>query len=143
MASSNKETSIANVLRDFLPVVDKLDMLKGKYGEHPFGKQYVALAGNMRAAFSQMGVSEYEAAVGEPLDPGRYLALEEVYSSGQPKGTVLESLKPGMELKGNVIRLAECIASLGEETEEQEEQEDVDEEEVPSEDGDESVEDEK
>ena len=115
MASSNKETSIANVLRDFMVVKDKLDALKDQYETHPFGKQYTALAGNLNSAFSAMGVSEYTANAGEKIDPTRVLVVDEVYSTDFDKGTVVELLKPGLELKGNIIRLAECVGSLGEE----------------------------
>ena len=104
-----------------MPVIDKLDMLNEKYGEDEFGSKYVALAGNMKTAFSQMGVSEYQVAPGQSIDRSRCLAVEEVYSSEHPKDTIVEALTPGMELKGNVIRLAECVVSLGEEKAEEEE----------------------
>jgi molecular chaperone GrpE (heat shock protein) len=124
-ASSNQETSVANVLRSFLSVKDKLDMLKEQFSEDSFGKQYVALAGNFNSALTALGVSEYTATVGEPLDRARYLAVEEEYNTGHEKNTVLRPLRMGLELKGNVVRLAEVVGSLGEEMEEEEEKETV------------------
>lgn len=116
MASSNKETSIANVLRSFLPVKDQLEMLNNKYQDDEFGKNYGALHGNFNTAFTEMGVTEYTATVGEKIDRTRMLVVEEKYSPDHPKDTVLEPLKMGLELKGNVIILAECVASLGDES---------------------------
>merc|ERR1712087_556949 len=66
MASSNRETSTATVLRNFLPVKDKLDLLRQQYGEDDFGKQYGALAGNFNTALAEMGVTDYTAPAGEP-----------------------------------------------------------------------------
>lgn len=115
MASSNKETSIANVLRDFMVIKDKLEALKEQYENDDFGKQYTALADNFNTAFSAMGCTEYTATVGEKVDPTRVLVVDEEYSTDFDKGCVIKPLKMGLELKGNVIRLAECVASMGEE----------------------------
>lgn len=121
MASSNRETSIATVLRDFLPVKDKLDMLQAQYGDDEFGKQYTALAGNLNTAMGAMGVTEYAATVGEKVDRSRVLVVEEEVSD-KPEGTVLQPLRMGLELKGNVIRLAECVGSVGDKSEDEAEE---------------------
>ena len=117
MASSNREVSIATVLRSFLPVKDKLDALRQEYANDEFGKQYVALAGNFNAALGEMGVTDYTANVGETMDRTRVLAVEEEYSTEFAKDTIIRPLKMGLELKGNVVRLAECVVSLGDESE--------------------------
>ena len=117
MASSNQETSMANVLRSFLPVKEKLDALRQAYGEDEFGQKYTALVGNFNTCLAEMGVTDYTADPGEPIDRTRVLAVEEEYSTEFAKGSVIRPLKLGLELKGNVIRLAECVASLGDESE--------------------------
>jgi len=122
MASSNRETSIATVLRNFLPVKDKLDLLRQQYAENEFGKQYVDLAGSFNTALAEMGVTDYTAASGETADRTRVLVVEEENSAEYPKDTVIRPLKLGLELKGNVVRLAECVGSLGEEGEGEEEE---------------------
>ena len=125
MASSNKETSIANVLRDFMVIKDKLDSLKEQYDQDDFGKQYTALAGSFNGAFTAMGCSEYVATAGDKVNPQRVLVVEEEYSTDFDKGTIIRPLNPGLELKGNIIRLAECVGSLGEEGAEAEAAEDA------------------
>ena len=108
---------MANVLRSFLPVKETLDTLRQEYGEDEFGKAYVALVGNFNTCLAEMGVTDYTATPGETLDRTRVLAVEEEYSTEFAKDTVIRPLKLGLELKGNVIRLAECVASLGDESE--------------------------
>eukprot|EP00797_Seminavis_robusta_P011893 Sro190_g081840.1 n/a (270) ;mRNA; r:42602-43808 len=121
MASSNQETSVATVLRNFLPVKDILDKLQDKHSQDEFGKQYGALAGNFNTAMTQLGVSEYTATEGEPVDRTRYLVVEEELSPDVTESTVLRTLKNGLELKGNVVRLAEVVAKIKLEEEAEEE----------------------
>ena len=134
MASSNKETSIANVLRDFMVIKDKLDSLREQYEQDEFGKQYTALAGAFNGAFTAMGCSEYTATAGEKINPQQVLVVDEEYSTEFDKGTVIRPLRTGLELKGNIIRLAECVGSLGEEGAENEAAEDAGEGEQEAED---------
>lgn len=108
---------MANVLRSFLPVKETLDTLRQEYADDEFGKAYVALVGNFNTALAEMGVTDYTANPGETIDRTRVLAVEEEYSTEFAKDTVIQPLKLGLELKGNVIRLAECVASLGDESE--------------------------
>lgn len=117
MANSNQDTNMATILRSFLPVKDKLDMLRQSYGEDEFGQAYVALAGNFNTCLAEMGVTDYTVSPGDPVDRRRVVVVEEEYSTEFAKDTVVQPLKLGLELKGNVIRLAECVGSLGDESE--------------------------
>jgi len=117
--SSNKFAATASILAEFLPTLDKLNELRSQYADDPFGKQYGALPGALKEAFSEMGAEEYAASVGEKIDNTRIAVLESEYSEEHPVGTVLRPVRTGMELKGNVIRMAECVASLGPENQEE------------------------
>jgi len=120
MAASNKHTAEASVLREFLSVKDQLTGLQERFGEDDFGKQYNALKSALDTVFSDLGVAEYTTAPGDAVDRMRMLVVESENSEEFPKDTVLKPLKMGLELQGNVIRLAECVASLGSETAEEE-----------------------
>lgn len=93
--------------------MDKLKELRAKYGEDDFGKQYNALPGTLMAGFSAMGVVEYSVSAGEPVDLDRMVVVGEEHSAELPVGTVIREISPGLQLEGNVIRMAECVTSLG------------------------------
>lgn len=112
MNSSNKSSAMAGVLRDFLPVYDKMNSLKEKYVDDEFGSKYGGLT--MVPTFSKMGVKEFSVGKEEPVDGLRMQIVGSEFS-GAEKNTVIQELRPGMELDGNIIRPAEVIASLGEE----------------------------
>lgn len=117
--SSNKFAATASILAEFLPTLDRLSALQEKYQDDDFGKQYSAMAGALRAAFTEMGATEYTAKVGEVVDRNRVVVLESEHSVDAPADTVLRPVRVGMELSGNVIRMAECVASLGPESAEE------------------------
>jgi molecular chaperone GrpE (heat shock protein) len=120
MNSSSRSSATATVLAEFLPVYDKMSDLKEKYSSDQFGGKYGGLS--MDSTFAKMGVKEYTAAVGKPLDSFRMAAVESEYSTEFAKDAVIRPVAMGMELEGNVIRAAECVVSLG--SEEKEEAED-------------------
>ena len=105
----------ANVLREFLPVYDKMNQLKEKYADDEFGSKYSGLS--MTPTFNKMGVQEYTLAEGDPVDNFRAVVVDSEYSTTHPKDTVIRPTAMGLELEGNVIRSAECVASLGSEEE--------------------------
>eukprot|EP00977_Amphora_coffeiformis_P019629 scaffold7349_cov173-Amphora_coffeaeformis.AAC.110 len=120
LASSNKSGAMAGVLTSFVPVLDTLGELQDKYGEDEFGKSYNALQSVMRQVFTDLGAAEYSVAVGDKVDETRMVVVESQYSEEFPANTVIRPLVMGWELQGNVIRAAQCVASLGPEvTEEQ------------------------
>ena len=127
---------MASVLEKFLPVLDDFSMLETKYGEHDFGKSFNALGGAMRGAFKELGVTEYTVEVGSKVDRQRVNVVGEEYSEEFDKDTIIRPVTMGMELQGNVIRMAECVASLGSESEQEEaEEEESFDEAVPEEEG--------
>ena len=113
LQSSNKYSATAGGLAQVFPVLDRLEILRDHFESDEFGAKYSALAGGMRAAFTEMGVTEYTVGVGEPVDADRMLVVESEHSETVPKDCVLRPVAVGMELQGNVVRMAECVASLG------------------------------
>jgi molecular chaperone GrpE (heat shock protein) len=114
LASSNKFTSTAATLVEFLPALDAVEMLSEKYSTDEFGKQYNAVAGAMKTAFKELDVVPYEVKVGDIIDDARRIdVIESQYSTDYPKGSVIQVISQGMELKGNVVRPAKCVISLG------------------------------
>lgn len=119
MQSSNKETAVAAVVQNFLPVLDNLVDLKAKYGADDFGAKYAGLTGAMAGALKELGVKEYTVAEGDAVDAQRVTVVNEEHSSDVAKGSVIRPVSVGMELAGNVMRMAQVVASLGESEEEE------------------------
>ena len=106
----------ANVVREFLPVYDKMKKLNEQYAGDDFGKGYGGL--NMEGVFNKMKIQEYTVASGDAVDSYRMAVIDSEYSTELPKDTVIRPVAMGLELEGNVIRAAECVASLGSEEDE-------------------------
>lgn len=119
MNSSSREAAVASILTKFLPVLDDFIVLENKYARDDFGKSFNALGGAMRTALKELGVTEYEVQVGEKVDKQRVIVVQEEYSDEFEKDTVIRPIEVGLELQGNVMRQAECVASLGSETQEE------------------------
>ena len=117
--SSSREAAVASVLQNFLPVLDDLTCLQEKYGSDDFGKSFSALGGILQGVFKELGVVEYSIQPGDAVNKQRVEVVEEEYSEEFEKGTVIRPVSMGMELQGNVVRKATCVASLGSETTEE------------------------
>lgn len=98
-----------------MPIVDSVETLREKYGEDSFGKQYNAVSGSVKSALSELGVTSFEIKAGDVIDDPRKIdVIESQYSTEYPKkGSVIQVISNGMELKGNIVRPAKCIVSLG------------------------------
>lgn len=118
MNSSSREVAVASVLQSFLPIMDDFEELEQKYGNDDFGKSFSALGGTLKSAFKELGVQEYSVKEGDQVNKQRITVVEEEYSDEFPKDTVIRPVAVGMELQGNVMRMAECVASLGSEQDE-------------------------
>merc|ERR1712176_73101 len=115
IASTSQASATAAVLKDFLPMYDKLNTLKETYSDDEFGRKYSEL--NLQQTFSTLGVTDFNVEAGQTINNFRMKVLEKEVSTEQPKDTVLRQVAPGMELDGNVIRAALCVSSLGAEEE--------------------------
>ena len=111
MATSSQASATAGVLRDFLPAFDTLNNLQVKYSEDSFGSAYSELT--LGKTFADLGVTDYNVEPGEPVNNFRMKVLENELSTEFAKDTVIRQTVPGLEIDGNVIRAASCVASSG------------------------------
>ena len=89
--------------------------MKAKYAGDEFGSKYGGLS--IAETFSKMGVTDYSVEAGQPVDNIRMVVVETEYSNEFAKDTVIRQTAEGLELEGNVIRAAQCVASFGSEEE--------------------------
>ncbi|CAJ1955349.1 unnamed protein product [Cylindrotheca closterium] len=115
MNSSNKSSATASVLSEFLPLYDKFVSMREQYADTEFGSKYGYLT--IVDAFDKMGVTEYSLETGQDVDAYRMAAVESEYSTEIAKDKVIRPVAAGLELKGNVIRPAQCVVSAGPEEE--------------------------
>lgn len=113
LQSTNKYSATAAVLSEFLPAMDTLMSLREKYGDDEFGKMYNALPGAIKSGFTSMDCTEYEIAANEPFVASRMVVVASEPSDTVPKDCVIRTVVPGMELQGNMMRLAQVITSSG------------------------------
>ena len=114
--ADNKSASRSVVLQSFLPVLDELETLGQQYESNNFAKTLNSgLRSELDKSLNEFGVTEYMVESGMAMGSavGRVVAVEEEYSEEYAKGTVIRPLKSGLEIKGNVIRPAEVVGSLG------------------------------
>jgi len=121
LQSSNKDSSTANVVQKFLPVLDELAIIADKNGDNEFSKKYSSLG--LDSTFQELGVAAFTADVGGEVDMQRLTVVEEEYSNDFSKGTVIRPIAMGMELNGNVMRFAKVVGSLGSEADAKEAEE--------------------
>ena len=106
----------ASVLQSFLPAVDELNALGQKYEGVAFASTLDAgLRSEVNNQLGELGVSEYSVEAYVFPVSGRVVAVEEQYSDEFAKGSVIQMLRPGLEISGNVVRPAEVVGSLGSE----------------------------
>ena len=114
--ADNKMAARASVLQSFVPVLDELDEVGRKYQGNSFASTLDSgLRSELENSLMELGVKEYTVEVGDAIDGGRVVAIEEEYSEEAGKGTILQVLKTGLEISGNVVRPAEVVGSLGSE----------------------------
>jgi hypothetical protein len=111
---------MASVVQNFLPILEDLEQLQEQYGNDDFGKSYNALSGILRSGMKELGVEDFDIQAGSSPVDGRVSVVAEEYSEEFPQGTVIRTISTGMELQGNVIKMAECVVSLGKEEVEEE-----------------------
>ena len=113
LQSSNKYTATAAILTEFLPAMDDLYALKGRYETNEFGKMYNALPDAIRSGYTSMGCTEYSIDTNAIFDTNRMISIGTEPSTTVPKDGVVLTVKPGIELHGNIVRLAQVVTSVG------------------------------
>jgi len=111
----------AIVLQSFLPILDDLKSKGEVYADDEFAQKYAALGSDFSNCLTNLGVSEYTVAEGENINSLRTNTVEEEFSDSIAKGCVIAPVRLGYELKGNVMRMADVVVSLGSEAETSEE----------------------
>lgn len=112
--SDTKSAARATVMQSFLPVLEELDAVGAKYAGNAFAKTFDAgLRSEFENSLGELGVAEYVVEIGQTMDVGRVVAVEEEHSEYFAKGTVIRVLKSGLEISGNVVRPVEVVGSLG------------------------------
>ncbi|KAL3802297.1 hypothetical protein ACHAWO_002145 [Cyclotella atomus] len=113
--ADSKYAARASVIRTFMPVLDDLDTVADNFAGDEFATSLSALRSEFVNSLGQLGMSEYVASVGDVVDGRRIVAVDEEYSEEVAKGAVVSVLRNGLEVKGNVVRPAKCVGSLGSE----------------------------
>ena len=113
LQSSNKYTATAAILTEFLPAMDALNSLKGRYETNEFGKMYNALPDAIRSGFTTMGCTEYSIETNDMFDSNRMISVDTEPSTTVPKDGIIRTVIPGVELQGNTVRLAQVVTSAG------------------------------
>jgi len=114
-SKTNTLVLMASVLQSFLPILDELKYLEGKYSDDEFAKKYSALSWDFNNAMKALGVTEFTAKEGVKLNALRENPVKEDYSDDIEKGFVIAPVGVGFELDGNVMRMADVVVSLGSE----------------------------
>ncbi|HEX8552480.1 MAG TPA: nucleotide exchange factor GrpE [Abditibacteriaceae bacterium] len=103
-----RERAARNVLEDLLPVLDNLETglkyVRDAKDAESMKQGIEFIAQQFRDVIKNHGVEAIEAQ-GQPFDPLRHDALEEV-ASDAPEGTVVEETQRGYSYKGAVLRPA-------------------------------------
>lgn len=113
--ADSKYPARATVIQSFLPVLDELDSLESKYEGNSYASTLGAIRTGFKSSLQELGVSEFTVEVGEKIDVGRVVPVKEEHSEEFAEGQVISPLKLGLEIKGTVVRPAECVGSLGSE----------------------------
>ena len=115
--ADNKSAARASVLQSFLPVLDELEVIGTKYQGNSFASTLDSgLRSELQTSLNELNVQEYNVEVGDAIDVGRVVVVNEEYSEEHAKGTVIAALKSGLEISGNVVRPVEVVGSLGSES---------------------------
>jgi len=115
--NNNEEASRATTIQEFLPVLDELRNLDVTFSDDEFAKSYTALGKQFESSLTGLGLTQFSVAGGDELNRSRMAVVGEEYSDDVKKGIVMREERAGIEVTGNVIRLADCVVSLGSEAE--------------------------
>jgi molecular chaperone GrpE len=104
------------LLKDLLPVFDNLE----RAVQHADGAQDAkAVASGLRMVLKQFvdtlekGGIKRVAAVGQPFDPTRHEAIQQLPSKDYPAGVVMAEVQPGYMMGDSLVRAALVVVSKG------------------------------
>lgn len=128
-SSSDKMSSRARIVSNFIPILDSLKALEASYADNEFAQKYKALPRDFENCLIGLDVTEFTVEAGTVWNPLRCTAVKEEYSDDAAKGVILRVESSGYEVQGNVVRPAGVVLSLGKEEEEKPEEDSSSEEE--------------
>ena len=104
----------ADILRDFLPVVDNLALAlsTAKDAEDPFVKGVQLVYDTFLGSLKDHGAEPFDS-VGMELDTEKMEAIAQLPSADVEEGKVSNEVKRGWMLKGKVLRVAQVVVSAG------------------------------
>jgi len=104
----------AEILRDFLPVVDNLALAlsTAKDAEDPFVKGVQLVYDTFVGSLKDHGAEPFDS-VGKELDTEKMEAIAQLPSADVEEGKVSNEVKRGWTLKGKVLRAAQVVVSAG------------------------------
>lgn len=118
---NNRYSARATVVAQLLPILDELEELEAKYDREING--YKALRWDLQNVLTEkLDVEEFTVETGSEFSFARHKVVGEEESDEFAKDTIIREVKKGLEIKGNVLRPAEVIKSLGNGNEEETEQ---------------------
>jgi molecular chaperone GrpE len=110
--AANRETVIAEVLRNLLPAIDDLDRAE-THGDLVDGSPLAIVAQKLRAGFERYGLKKI-GEKGETFDPKLHEAIVQVYSKDVSVNTVADVIEPGYALGDRLLRAAKVAVSVPE-----------------------------
>ena len=104
----------ADILRDFLPVVDNLALAlsTAKDAADPFVKGVRLVYDTFLGSLRDHGAEPFDS-VGQELDTEKMEAIAQLPSAEVEEGRVSNEVKRGWTLKGRVLRAAQVVVSAG------------------------------
>jgi molecular chaperone GrpE len=113
-SEENARRDRENILREFLPIVDNLERAveAGRGGGN--GKSIVEgvemVLASMLDFLKRNGVTP-QSAVGQPFDPARHEAVDQVASDAHPPNTVVKEAHRGYQIGERVLRPARVVVA--------------------------------
>lgn len=102
-----REQAVANVLAEFLPMLDDIGRARD-HGELTGGFKQVADA--MESAVTKLGLVHY-GEKGDPFDPNIHEALTHMYSPDVTETTCVEIFQPGYKVGDRILRPARVVVA--------------------------------
>lgn len=124
---NNRFSGRAAVVSQLMPILEELEDLEVKFDRDLNG--YKALRWDLQNVLTEkLDVEEFSVEAGDDFSNARHASIGEELSDTIAKDLVIQEVKKGLEIKGNVIRQAEVIKSLGKEQVEENQEEQSEEE---------------
>ena len=117
-----RQYAAETVLRNFLPVLDSLEMALQMIDQHQhidaIRQGLAMIQQQLKNAFRELGVEEIDA-TGQMFDHNLHEAVQTIETDEVPEGQVVQQLRKGYRLRGRLLRPASVIVAKRPESKEQ------------------------